>query len=208
MPLLSETRTRIVSWRIAFAVLLAGVLGYAFVDRPLAVWCSGLPATSDDVLEVVTYLGNSTWSLIGSGVAFIVLAWIVRRPRWRNAAGFVFVSVAASGILVLVVKTVFARLRPVAFLEKGDYGFTFWKFGYRWASFPSGHADTAFALALALALVWPRTRRVVFALAVLVALTRVVLDHHYLSDVIVGGYLGLVTTVLLARWFHRRGWDH
>jgi undecaprenyl-diphosphatase len=59
------------------------------------------------------------------------------------------------------------------------------------ASFPSGHAATAFAGATAIALLAPRLRVPVFALAALVALSRIYLGVHYVLDVIAGSALGI-----------------
>jgi undecaprenyl-diphosphatase len=55
---------------------------------------------------------------------------------------------------------------------------------------PSGHASTAFAAALAVGLAHPRLRWPLLALAALVALSRVWLGVHYLTDVIAGAALG------------------
>ena len=58
------------------------------------------------------------------------------------------------------------------------------------ASFPSGHASGAFALAVSLGLLVPRARIPALALATLVGLSRIWLGVHYLSDVIAGALLG------------------
>jgi undecaprenyl-diphosphatase len=58
------------------------------------------------------------------------------------------------------------------------------------ASMPSGHATGAFAAAVAVGLVHHRLRWPLLALAALIALSRVWLGVHYLSDVIVGAGLG------------------
>jgi membrane-associated phospholipid phosphatase len=63
-------------------------------------------------------------------------------------------------------------------------------FDSRYHSFPSGHAATAFALAAALSRAAPGRRRVWLAVAAGVGASRVVLNAHFLSDVVAGGLLG------------------
>jgi membrane-associated phospholipid phosphatase len=60
----------------------------------------------------------------------------------------------------------------------------------RYQSFPSGHATTAFAVAAALARAVPARRRVWVVVAGGVALSRVLLNAHFLSDVLSGALLG------------------
>jgi undecaprenyl-diphosphatase len=57
-------------------------------------------------------------------------------------------------------------------------------------SFPSGHATTAFAAAAVISVLSPRLRRPAFALAALVAASRVYLGVHYALDVLAGAALG------------------
>jgi membrane-associated phospholipid phosphatase len=68
-------------------------------------------------------------------------------------------------------------------------------------SFPSGHAMTAFATATAVAVLAPRLRAPVLALAALIAFSRVYLGVHFWLDILAGAALGaaigmLVTTAL------------
>jgi membrane-associated phospholipid phosphatase len=57
-------------------------------------------------------------------------------------------------------------------------------------SFPSGHAMVSFACATVLALAVPRLRVPLFALAALIALSRVYVGVHYPFDVLAGAALG------------------
>jgi membrane-associated phospholipid phosphatase len=57
-------------------------------------------------------------------------------------------------------------------------------------SFPSGHAATAFAAAVAVGLLYPRLRKPLLALAALIALSRVYLGVHFVTDIVVGSALG------------------
>jgi len=73
-------------------------------------------------------------------------------------------------------------------------------------SFPSGHAATSFACALVLASFVPRLAVAFFALATLMAFSRLYLGVHYPLDVLGGGVLGLATatTLLLLAPVRRR----
>lgn len=57
-------------------------------------------------------------------------------------------------------------------------------------SFPSGHSITAFAVAVPLSMFYPVTCPVLLALAASIALSRIILGLHFLSDVIAGSVIG------------------
>jgi len=70
-------------------------------------------------------------------------------------------------------------------------------------SFPSGHAATAFAAAIAVGAFYPRIRWPLLGLATLVALSRVYLGVHYWLDVLAGAALGVALGLAVA-WVSRR----
>jgi len=74
-------------------------------------------------------------------------------------------------------------------------------------SFPSGHAGTSFAGALTLSTLAPGGRAAWWALALLIAYSRVYLGVHYPLDVVAGATIGMacgaVIGVIAA---HQRGW--
>src|SRR5579863_5715298 len=57
-------------------------------------------------------------------------------------------------------------------------------------SFPSGHTMTAFSIALVLSYFYPGLEAPIYFLAVSIAISRVVLGMHFLSDVLAGAVLG------------------
>lgn len=57
-------------------------------------------------------------------------------------------------------------------------------------SFPSGHTITAFAITVPLGIFYPALMPILMFVAVSIAVSRIVLGMHFLSDVIAGGLIG------------------
>jgi len=58
-------------------------------------------------------------------------------------------------------------------------------------SFPSGHTMTAFSVALVISYFYPGLEAPLFFMAISIAVSRVVLGMHFLSDVLAGAVLGV-----------------
>jgi undecaprenyl-diphosphatase len=58
-------------------------------------------------------------------------------------------------------------------------------------SFPSGHTMTAFSIALVVSYFYPSLEGALFFMALSIAVSRIVLGMHYLSDVLAGVALGV-----------------
>jgi len=58
-------------------------------------------------------------------------------------------------------------------------------------SFPSGHTMTAFSIALVVSYFYPPLEGVLFFLALSIAVSRIVLGMHFLSDVLAGVVMGV-----------------
>ena len=189
------------------AIIAATVLSYLFVDLPVAYWCRKLDRATLDIAELVTSFGKSTVYLIVSFLLYLFFRFYRKKEIYANQSLFVFASVAFSGILVDLVKWVAGRYRPVMLFDHGLYGFTFFRTGYEWTSFASGHAVTAFSLAFALSILLPKGRFFFFPAAFAIAASRVLLTSHYLGDVVFGAYIGIASVYFLKSFFERRKWN-
>ena len=58
-------------------------------------------------------------------------------------------------------------------------------------SFPSGHTMTAFSIALLISYFYPSLEAALFFLALSIAVSRIVLGMHFLSDVLAGMVMGV-----------------
>ena len=120
------------------------------------------------------------WAMVGIAV---LMSSDVLRFRAIEASA----CAVAVGIVVFHrIKRVFCRTRPRD-IEPHCWAniITQDKF-----SFPSGHSTTAFAVALSLGSFYPEIMPVLLILAANVAISRVIVGMHFLSDVLVGSGMG------------------
>ncbi len=161
--------------------------GFARWDGSAARWgAAHTTATAESVLRVVTQLGSTPVI-----VALCVVVSIVEYRRLPTRAVPAFLATVAVSQLVLanLIKVAVGRDRPNVARLVSASGF----------SFPSGHAAASAAVYAAIALVVGRRRSratkaalagAAGGIAVAVAMSRVLLGAHWLTDVIAGAALG------------------
>jgi len=201
---MTHRNRRIVVGSVLLMVLMT--ISYAMLDRPLTLFCQGLNPAVVEVFQWITELGISTWYLVGFAALFVFFKFFRRRLIAANRSLFLFAAVSLSGLTTDLIKPLVGRLRPKLLFEADLYGFDPFRIGYEYNSFPSGHATTIFALAAALALFFPRWRMLLAGFATVVGLSRIIVGAHYLSDVMAGAYVGIMTAFLLVLLCRRRGW--
>ena len=183
---------------LVFAIgggLLLGVLAYLVrgnshlvgIDKSVAKWGDRhASAMSTHVLNGITQLGG-IYAIIVLCVVLAVAETIRERSVW--VAPFIVAVMGGEEILTATVKHLADRVRPTFNPAAATLG----------PSFPSGHSATAAAFYATAALLLGRwrgrpTRAVLTGcaagIAVAVAASRVLLDVHWLTDVIAGLALG------------------
>jgi membrane-associated phospholipid phosphatase len=195
---------------IAISVpVMAGfcIFSYYYLDIPVAYYSKSLGQNIRTFFNTITYFGDSKWYLIGSGILFGYLRYIRKDISWSHKPLFIFIAVASSGLLADLIKYTLGRYRPKMLFQNGLYGFDFLDAAYGMTSFPSGHANTIAALALAFYYLFPRYGLLYFCFAVLVSVSRVIIGAHFLSDVVFGAYLGIVMTVLTRSCLESKGME-
>lgn len=131
--------------------------------------------------------GDSWFWGLGAG-----LVWLLAGPDWKLRAVQIVLAIAVTAAVTQSIKYLVRRERP-----QGEWGK-----GYRAVdphSFPSGHATRAFMLAACVTTLGPWWFGLILWLwAPLVALARVAMGVHYLSDILAGAVLGMVLGLILA----------
>ena len=118
---------------------------------------------------------------------------------------FLLLAISVPLIVGELVKWTAGRGRPFVGGKANAFNFTPFVGTEAHASFPSAHSITAFALAFAVAAVWPRWRGLMIAYALLIAFTRLVLLAHHPSDVVAGATIGIIGVMGVRYWFAARG---
>jgi len=153
------------------------------------------------LMRGITFLG-ADWGMTALTFAALVVLVVVCRPRRVHDAAFLVTVMAGAGLLQWVTKLLFERPRPDVF-EPLAHVATY--------SYPSGHALSSAAFALALALVcrgtrwWPWAVVGGVAFVLLVSFSRVYLGVHYPSDIVAGWLLAVAWTVAMWLAFRAAG---
>lgn len=163
-------------------------------------------------VRILTDFGKDEYVLAALAVLLVAIALIAPAVhgmrRWLllglgTRLQFLFCAVAVSALITEVLKWAVGRGRPFV---GGDNVFHFSHFAGTpaYSSFPSGHATCAFALAFAVAAVWPASRMVMAVYALVILATRLVLLAHHPSDVVAGALVGIIGAMFVRYWFAAR----
>ncbi len=137
--------------------------------------------------------GGDGWLWYAMGMIVLLFGGATRYEALGAAAASSFTGI----LLFLRLKRMFNRTRPSNFQP------------HCWAtllppdqfSFPSGHTITAFSIAIPLGLFYPSLMVGLLFCAISIALSRVLLGLHFLSDVVagcaIGVTLGLISVSLI-----------
>ena len=118
--------------------------------------------------------------------AALILTWFWSNVPWRKWESVELLGISLLAVLVMGIKFLVRRRRP-----EGEWGGIYRNTDPH--SFPSGHAARAFLIAtLAVGLAPGWLAVLLWIWAPLVALARVAMGVHYVSDVVAGAVLGIV----------------
>ena len=164
-------------------------------------------------LRIVTDFGKDEYVLAALGgllIAVVLAAPALRGIQRSLLLGlgtrlqFLFFAVAFANAVTEILKYVVGRGRPFVGGEANAFHFSHFAGTPAYYSFPSGHATTAFALAFAVAAVWPQTRVAMAIYALIIAASRLVLLAHHPSDVVAGALVGIICAMVVRYWFAAR----
>lgn len=188
-------------------LLTSGDSGF-LIDESVGYWADGLsPPFVLKMMEVVSVLGSSEIILIVTVIIGLVL---LIKLQWRNL--FFFFTVSVGGVIVnFLLKMVIKRERPgeeVSYIEAFNMQLEIQSY-----SFPSGHTMRATILLLFIMyltylfassqLVKVGSYVVYSILLILIAASRIILDAHFMTDVIGALFAATSWFFFVLYFFHK-----
>jgi membrane-associated phospholipid phosphatase len=183
------------------------LLAYRFVDLPVAIYIHSfdLPSTFK-IIQLISHIGLWELQLIFFLMLALLFRFIQKNKMYEARSWYLMGCVLIPNLFNLIIKFIFSRARPDLYFEANAFGFYWFQFQNDYWSFTSGHAVTVMGLAAGIGILFPRRYFYpALGLAFLVGISRILLDRHYISDALVGFYIGFLGGGLFTEYLKRRG---
>lgn len=187
--------------------LIASGLSIAFFDYPAAhLLTQGQALQAYRTVRTLTDAGEGghffAIAILGSLIPWLLLkrrekfsaVALVRLQKVKDWSLSFLISLCASGVIVHICKFLIGRQRPHVSEEYDPWVFDPVTANWHFHSLPSGHSQTLFAVAAALAFTFPKHQIWIYILIFCLSFTRVILHQHFLSDVFMGAFIGYAVT--------------
>ena len=162
-----------------------------------------------EIVQGVSFLRNSTLNDFFLGLTFIsssiiifffltsLFLWKEHKRKWILPLWF---TLGISAVIGFILKIIIQRPRPfqlgivsvLPVLEKASH--LTWNF-----AFPSFHAMLVFCSIPILSKQFPKFKYVWIIFASLVAFSRIYFGLHFMSDIIVGGFIGYLIGIMIVK---------
>lgn len=169
-----------------------GVFSIFFIDKSLACYFF-----EHDVLRgafrIITDLGSFEW-VFAFVTFFLILSYWVK--SFRNYLFIVIVSLILADAASLWLKFLFGQARPILFLKHNIYGFYPFSLNDNYDALPSGHTLINASVSFSVYLKNKNVGYVLLVWSMLVAISRLVLYKHYLSNVLISFGLAIFIALI------------
>ena len=161
-----------------------------------------------DFFVRITDLGKSLWYFLFFFLLFLFsylmkISHIINKEKYiylKKFSIFGFSYLLLVGLITQIIKHLIGRPRPNHSQLDGSFEFNFFTIESSFHSFPSGHSSTIIAITIIASLAIPNLRYFFYFFGFLIALSRVVVGAHFLTDV-VGGLLVAVGVYKIFNYF-------
>ncbi|MDP3558772.1 MAG: phosphatase PAP2 family protein [Legionellaceae bacterium] len=192
------------SFLIGMFVLL--IYLFCYIDIPIAESCHFLRDTwLHPLCSIFTVLGFGAFYLVLLPALALCTRYLGSSRLWARRFLFLWGGLVCTSLFCMLCKVLLGRARPDLWFSHHWFGF----FGFKWDnlfwSFPSGHTATGMGLAYLATCLHPKYWYAYWGLGTIIAISRVLMDYHYVSDVLATAYVVLFIIAgykkLVQHWF-------
>ena len=151
-------------------------------------------------MRIVSRVGDWPAHAIAGAIGFAI-AFAVGSKAWMRIFLAMLIALALAGVTTRAIKIATGRARPSVKTEAQWNGP---QFRSKFHAFPSGHTASSTAFFVALFLARKKIGAPLLLIPILIAISRLIVGAHYLSDVTFAAILGVICALLVAHWLSIR----
>jgi membrane-associated phospholipid phosphatase len=186
--------------KIWIALIGLGVIALVaafFLDQATMLWINAHSSPElKRVMRMVSRVGDWPAHAI-TGATGLAIAFAVASKAWMRIFLAMLVALALAGITTRAIKIATGRARPSVKTEAHWNGP---QFSSKYHAFPSGHTASSTAFFVALFLARKKIGAALLLIPILIAISRMTVGAHYLSDVTFAVILGAIYAFLAVHW--------
>ena len=192
--------TRAQPRKIWIALILMAVIALVaafLLDQATAHWINATSSVElKRVMRMVSRVGDWPAHMI-AGTIGIAIAFAAGSRAWMRIFLAMLVALALAGLTTRAIKIATGRARPSVKTEAHWNGT---QFSSKYHAFPSGHTASSTAFFVALFLARKKLGAPLLLIPILIAVSRMIVGAHYLSDVTVAAVVGVICALLAVHW--------
>jgi len=200
------------------------IVSYFTLDVRVAKFFLADTKTYEPIGDFISIFGESHWYIGTAIIGYLFFKYYKKNELYQQRFLFLLYINLFSGLISLVLKQLFGRIRPWGMRkDNDDYGFLLFqnwdmsfiekmKYHYvtlvdaptTYTSFPSGHTTTVFAVFTYLVILFPKYLYLWLTLGIVLSSSRLLANDHFLSDIFAGIMIGTMSTMFLYSKLRRK----
>ena len=193
---ITQARSRKIWIALTVMAIIALVAAF-FLDQSATAWITAhSSAELKRVMRMVSRVGD--WPVHAlAGAIGIAIAFAVGNKTWMRIFLAMLLALALAGVTSSTIKISTGRARPTVKTEAHWNGP---QSSSKYHAFPSGHTGSSTAFFVALFLARKKLGAPLLLVPILIAVSRMIIGAHYLSDVTVAAVVGVICALLAVHW--------
>ena len=184
-------------WIVLVVVAVITLMAAFLLDQATANWINTHSSLElKQMMRMVSRVGDWPAHMI-AGTIGIAIAFAVGSKAWMKIFLAMLLALAIAGITTRAIKIATGRARPSVKTEARWNGP---RLSSKYHAFPSGHTASSTAFFVALFLARKKIGGPLLLIPILIALSRMIVGAHYLSDVTFAAIIGVICAFVAVYW--------